>query len=119
RAVHTGLRAGTWDVTADDHVGGVATTGGVELRPGEEPTPIELRLQPSGTLVVRCGADEDQEIRCRQGEHVVYADGAQPHEVRRIRLPGGAYEVELFVRGTLLRRAGADVTPGSEREVHW
>ncbi|MBL8750944.1 MAG: hypothetical protein JNK78_17425 [Planctomycetes bacterium] len=119
RREHRGLRAGTWDVLADDDAGNVAWLDGVELVPGDQPARLRLELRRGSTVVVPCPADEGLEIWCVRGTHVGFNDMVVPHDVRRITLPEGAWTIELRRGQTTVRRSEVQLRAGREHSVSW
>jgi len=119
RADQEGLRAGPWDVLADDDGGRVAWLDGVELVPGERPTRLRLELRRGGTVVVPTLADDGLEIWCVRGTRVGFNDFVQPRDVRRITLPEGPWTIQLRRGEDVVRTREVRLTAGRESVVDW
>lgn len=119
RAEHAGLRAGTWDLLADDDCGNVGWLESVELAPGDRPTSLRVDLRPGGAVVVPCPPTEGLELWCSRGPRIGFQDMVLPNEVRRVTLPAGEWTIELRRGREVVARQNAHVEVGGAYVVRW
>jgi hypothetical protein len=100
-----GLRAGTWDVTAQGRRGSVAVISALVVLPGRVTVAVTGALEPGALL--RPHSDSADEFVVANGDTVAAADNLQRGVPGEATVPPGAWTV-------VFRRAGAEV---ARREV--
>ncbi|MCA8965565.1 MAG: carboxypeptidase regulatory-like domain-containing protein [Planctomycetes bacterium] len=109
---YRGMRAGTWDLVAEDRTGKVAWVAGIEVLGGREVSGLSFELGHSALLRPR-HERADEFVVCR-GAQVAARDNLQLGIAGDARVPPGAWTVVFRSRGREIARCEVEVQAGQQ-----